>query len=50
MKSKRNMERKEKSQKKIIIEDIIEQGDRKRYHNLKIWLSQKWMKEILEIE
>ena len=42
------IENKVKEIKPIIVEDVLRQGDRKKDHNIKLWLTQQEVKEILE--
>lgn len=44
------IERKGNDIKTIIVEDVLKQGDRKKDHNIKLWLTPQEVKEILNAD
>ena len=42
--------KKVKEIKTIVVEDVFRQGDRKQDHNVKLWLTQQEVKEILKAD
>ena len=44
------IEKKVKEIKTIVVEDVFKQGDRKKDHNIKLWLTPQEVKEILKAD
>ena len=44
------IESKVKEIKTLVVEDVLKQGDRKKDHNIKLWLTPQEVKEILEAD
>ena len=42
--------KKVKEIKTIVVEDVFRQGDRKKDHNIKLWLTPQEVKEILKVD